>query len=340
MIPFLKQFAVLVTDLNSKQFFRARMRLTVFYTVIFGIFLMMFSAALYINFTQRIRINLDKDNVTELVQQLAIVDATDRLADSIKWIDLVSILLVGSLSYFVAGYTLEPLQKSARIKEQFMADASHELRTPLTIMRTSFEVYRRKPSPNLVEANRTIISAMEEVDRMERLVADLRTLSQIDSTRIPLITKPFDFSVALSRSCTSLAQYAQERDICVKVLRADTCPVLADPFQLEQACTNIIKNALDYSPSNSSITITLIAGSGATLTVDDKGIGIPENDLPHVFDRFYRVEQSRSRKTGGSGLGLAIAKEIVEAGGGSIRLNSIVDKGTVAIIRLPLLCHS
>jgi two-component system sensor histidine kinase CiaH len=336
MKPFLRQFEAWATGSRHNQFLHARVKLTLFYTAIFSVFIVAFSLALYLSFSQRLRLDLDKDNVTEQNQRLAIFDSIDHLQGSIKWLDLGTIFIVAALSYYVAGKSLEPIRKSILARERFMADASHELRTPLTVLQTGLEVFDRKKMPTIDEARRLSRSSLEEVRRMDRLVTDLRTLARLDSSQLQSSVEPFDLSVALKRSADSLGGYAEQHGIKIMVTSSTPTWVKADPYELEQVCSNLIKNAIDYSPQGQMVNAAVKKDRCAILCISDSGTGISSKDLPHVFERFWRAEHSRSRKTGGSGLGLSIVKDLVERMGGSVSVKSALNNGSEFTVSLPL----
>lgn len=340
MTPFLKQSAVWATGSKPNQFRQARIRLTLFYTAVFGVFLIAFSFALYFSFNQRIQVDLDRDTTTELRQRAILIESLDRLQDSIKWIDLGSLFVVGCFSWYVAGKSLEPISQSLRARERFMADASHELRTPLTVLQTGLEVFERKKNPSANDARKLAVDSLDEVRRMDRLVTDLRTLARLDSGPPTMPSEPFDFSIALERSASALRAYAAQRSITIKVESTADVLVLADPYQLEQICTNLLKNAVDYSPDGAAVQASVRIESRAVLRISDSGAGIAHSDLPHVFERFWRAEQSRSRRTGGSGLGLAIVRDLAEGMGGSVSVTSTLGKGSEFSVHLPLFRHS
>jgi two-component system sensor histidine kinase CiaH len=316
-------------------------RLTLFYTVAFGVFLIAFSLALYFSFDQRIQADLDNDTTDHGAHQILVVESLDRLQHSIKWIDLASLLIIGYFSWYVAGKSLEPIKQSVKSRERFMADASHELRTPLTVLQTGLEVFERKKSPTIQEAHKLAKDSLEEVQRMDQLVFDLRTLARLDSAPIARHNHPSDLAVSLKRSLESLSSYAVQQGITIDLSPLESVPVAADPYQLEQICNNLLRNAIDYSPEGSVVTGAIMKGTQhATLTVKDAGIGIAKEDQLHVFDRFWRSESSRSRKTGGSGLGLSIVKDLVCGMGGSISVTSKLGEGSCFTVRLPLVRHS
>lgn len=230
---------------------------------------------------------------------------------------------------------LERLEEGVDSRRQLIADASHELQTPLAVMRTELDV--SLSTPNLQpEAITVLESAREETDRMTRIVRNLLTLARFDEGSIQLLRRPINMLALCTDAAGSLAGLASERDVDVTV-SGDDIVVLADPEYVRLVVVNLLENAIKHSGVGTSVTLTIdTAGDEARISVTDTGPGIPEEDQPHVFDRFYRVDRSRTKGKGGSGLGLAITKEIVEAHEGRMELKSKLGEGTTFRIVLPI----
>ena len=222
----------------------------------------------------------------------------------------------------VINETLARLESSFDQLRRFTADASHELRTPLSVIRGIGELglgATRTP-PEYKEA---MGSMLEEVDRLTRLVDTLLQLSRGDAGTIRLSPESLDLSTLARDVASSLAILAEERRQRLQVDAPQPVPVRADRLVLRDAIANLVDNAIKYGPSGSTITVRVDGDtSQATLTVTDQGPGIPPEHRARVFDRFYRVDEGRSREMGGTGLGLAIAKWAVEANGGTIGVES------------------
>ncbi len=219
---------------------------------------------------------------------------------------------------------------------RFTADASHELRTPLTAMRSVGEVALQEQK-NPAEYRDVIGSMLEEVDRLTRLVESLLALSRADAGQIRL--QRADISLlALAREAGSMVEVlADEKGQQLGIEGDQSIIVSADRLILRHAIVNLLDNAIKYSPARSQITVR--AGQGAdnqaTVEIADQGPGIPREHQPHIFARFYRVDEARTREWGGAGLGLSIARWAVEAHGGQLTLESEEGQGATFRISLP-----
>ena len=224
-------------------------------------------------------------------------------------------------------------------RREFVANVSHELRTPLTTIKTYAETISDMGEGNVDSSILHFVNVIEnEADRMTRLVKDLLTLSQLDSSKIIERRKKFDLSQLISSVAEKLSISAKSSGHRIKVDINMSSPIcFGEPDAIEQVITNIISNAIKYTPGGGKIDIKCYGDfSKAYITVQDNGIGIPASDLPRIFERFYRVDKARSRQSGGTGLGLAIAKEIILRHEGTIEIESPEQKGTIVKIMLPL----
>jgi two-component system, OmpR family, sensor kinase len=227
--------------------------------------------------------------------------------------------------------TLERLERLFRTQQRLLADVSHELRTPLTTIRGNVDLMRRMGELD----PETLDVIQEETTRMTRLVGDLLLLARADSGGLPLQRDP----VALDDVLFEVYRQVRllDKSVEVQLAEVDQVMVLGDSDRLKQLVLNLVENAVKYTPPGGEVCLRLSKKTGwAHLEISDTGIGIPPEDLPHIFDRFYRVEKARSRAQGGSGLGLSIAKWIAQAHGGGIRVKSQVGEGTIFTITLPL----
>jgi len=218
---------------------------------------------------------------------------------------------------------------------RFTADASHELRTPLSVMRGIGEVGlsgTRAPA----EYKDAIGSMLEEVDRLTRLVDTLLRLSRADAGVVRLATERFDLAELVREVVSSLGILAEERGQQLAVEAAGGVAVSADRLVVREAIANVVDNAIKYGPERSAVTIRVRAEEGrAVIAVCDEGRGIAPEHRARIFDRFFRVDEGRSRESGGTGLGLAIAKWAVEVHGGSIAVDAGPTGGSVFRIMLP-----
>ena len=234
----------------------------------------------------------------------------------------------------VINDTFARLESSFDQLRRFTADASHELRTPLSVIRGIGEhALRETRTPP--EYKDAMGSMLEEVDRLTRLVDTLLKLSRGDAGTIRLARDVLDLGDLTREVVSSLGILAEERQQRLQVVAAEDVRVSADRLVLRDAITNVVDNAIKYGPARSTIDVRVDADAEqATVTVRDAGPGIPAEHRERVFDRFYRVDEGRSREMGGTGLGLAIAKWAVEANGGQISLDTATT-GSVFRITLP-----
>jgi heavy metal sensor kinase len=236
----------------------------------------------------------------------------------------------------VINETLGRLESSFEQLRRFTADASHELRTPLAVVRGIGEAAvaeRRSPA----EYGEAIGSMLEEVDRMSSLVDTLLRLSRGDAGTIRLLREQIDLADVAREAVGSLTILAEERGQTVAVEAAAPVVVGGDRLVLREAVTNVIDNAIKYSPPSSRVRVQAhSAGPDAVLTVLDQGPGIPAEFRERIFDRFFRIDEARSRDHGGAGLGLAVARWAVEIQGGQISVEPAPEGGSVFRITLPL----
>ena len=175
----------------------------------------------------------------------------------------------------------------------------------------------------------------EEVDRMTRLVGDLLLLARADAGGLPLARQSVELDNVFFEVYRQVG--VLQRSVEVTVVEVDQVCVLGDADRLKQLLINLVDNAIKYTPEGGEVQLSLSKSNGwACVEIADTGIGIPEEDLPYIFDRFYRVDKARSRPQGGSGLGLSIAKWIAQAHGGDIEVTSQVGKGTTFTVLLPV----
>jgi heavy metal sensor kinase len=236
----------------------------------------------------------------------------------------------------VFNTTLGRLEQSFEQLRRFTSDASHELRTPLAAIRSVGEVGLQKDGSR--EEYRDIVGSMlEETNRLTRLVDALLTISRADAGQIDLQRAPIAV-LELLRESTELMGVLMEEKKQRLILEGDGNAIIeGDRVFLRQAIVNLLHNAVKHSPVGGSISVTVWRNDSGfiELQVADSGPGIPLEHQGKVFDRFYRVDSSRSREAGGAGLGLAIAKWVVEAHGGEIRLRNAAETGSIFCIQLP-----
>ena len=230
-------------------------------------------------------------------------------------------------------------RKLDEARREFVANVSHELRTPLTNIRSYTETLADAVGELPMETEKQFLGVISsETDRMTRIVTDLLTLSKLDYGRMDLRLTRFSLRDMLRGVSKAMRLNAEENGhTLIDELPDDLPRIVADRERIEQVVVNILSNAVKYTPKGGHIHLSACALSGnrVRITVQDDGVGIPKEDVPRLFERFYRVDKARSRAAGGTGLGLAIAKEIVEQHEGKIALSSEYGKGTVVTITLP-----
>jgi len=228
---------------------------------------------------------------------------------------------------------LDRLEAGVKANRQLIADASHELRTPLAAMRVELDVSLR--DARRTEAERAVLqSVREDVDRMSRTVDNLMTLARADEGRLDLIQSDVELDAALEAAAALLRPLAEAKRVRLR-MAVEPSRTFGDPNRLQLALANLIENAIKYTPPGGEVTLSSWRrGAEAGVTVADTGPGIPEDEQAHVFDRFYRIDRSRSRESGGSGLGLAICREIAHAHRGRVWVESDEGKGSAFSIAL------
>jgi signal transduction histidine kinase len=254
------------------------------------------------------------------------------------------------------------LEEALDHNHRFSADASHELRTPLTIMRGEIEeMLRIEELPAQAVGN--LVSTLEEIDRMSRIVNSLMAITRLDAGGERMDTQLLDLSDLVRTTAEHMRLLAEEKGLPLTCTCERSVYVYADPMRMKQVLVNLIDNAIKYSPSGravegletdeasfdedefasdsllakGAIDVSVFAsGSQAHLKIVDHGIGVSQDVLPHVFDRFYRADQTRSRGAGGVGLGLAIVKAIVVAHEGNVSITSTLGQGSTLLVQLPL----
>jgi heavy metal sensor kinase len=230
---------------------------------------------------------------------------------------------------------MDRLESSFTQMRQFSSDASHELRTPLTVLKGQSELAlgkERKPK----EYQEVISSNLEEVQYMSKVLEDLFLLSKSDENQIALDCESVDLKSLIEEVCKHAEIIASEKNIKIVIAYLEGLQVYGDPVRLRQMVWNVVVNGIKYTQQGGEVKISVRGkGDAVLIIIQDNGIGISDEDLPLVFNRFYRVDKARSRQEGGTGLGLSICKFIVGAHKGSINLKSKLGEGTKFKIALP-----
>ncbi len=230
--------------------------------------------------------------------------------------------------------TLERLEKLFNTQRRFLADVGHELRTPLTVIKGNVDLMRRMENADI----ESLDSIESEVDRLTRLVGDLLLLAQAESSKLPLVYRLVELDSLLLEVFQQMQILARGK-LSIKLGEFDQMSVCGDPDRLKQVLVNLIGNAIKYTPAGGEVIVSLgKEDKRARITISDTGPGIPVEDLPYIFERFYRGEKSRTRSRDGKGfgLGLSIAYWIVQNHGGQIEVANRVPAGTTFCVWLPL----
>jgi signal transduction histidine kinase len=220
-------------------------------------------------------------------------------------------------------------------RRDFLSDVAHELRTPITYVKgyTSL-LHQSKVKPEL--SKKLIHIIQEQSNRLEQLVNDLVTLSRLDEGKVELKTEKVEICDLLQKIVWEMTPYAEKSGITLTLQAPNPVYLWIDPHRFYQIWTNLIDNALRYSHKQGNVTIIIYQKANwTTIQVIDEGMGISREQLDRIWDRFYRIEKSRSRHTGGSGLGLAIVKNLVHLHGGRIYVDSVVEQGTTFTVIFP-----
>lgn len=231
----------------------------------------------------------------------------------------------------------EKIEHFDQSRSQFVQNASHELKTPLATMKILLENLIYQPDMPAELRAEFMQDINHEIDRLSGIITDLLTLTQMDSRQAPMKTDSVDLSALCEDTLHALQPAAGKARLTLRGDIAEQVILPGDESKLSQVVYNLIDNAIKYTPEGGQVNVSLRADSrAATLVVQDNGIGIPEEDVKHIFDRFYRVDKARSRATGGTGLGLSIVRQMVQLHGGEIRVDSVAGQGSAFTVTLPI----
>jgi signal transduction histidine kinase len=261
--------------------------------------------------------------------------------DNLERILIIS-LLAGTLLSFVVGHwlagrSLKPIKQAYDSKQDFLANASHELKTPLSVIMLSTETLEGEIPPEEAFQRQIVAGIKDEAVKMSELVSHLLYLARKDSHHMLKDRETLNLSGLVESELKRFDGMASQKKISIGSSIIPGIHISGDRKLLASVIGILVDNAIKYTPENGKVLVELSQTvlknqSDIQLSVKDTGVGIPVNELDHIFERFYRLETSRSKETGGTGLGLAIAKEIVEEHGGSIKVNSIEKVGTTFVV--------
>ena len=258
---------------------------------------------------------------------------------------LILLLSVGSVTLlgaafgglFLANRALAPARLAFTRQQRFIADASHELRTPLTLMRADAEVLLRGREHMDVEDAALLEDIVAEANHMSTLATSMLTLARLDANAQHREHEVVSLDTLVQQGVQRVSAFAEQKSVRVQQEETDSAFVIGDPMLLEQALLVLLDNAIKYNRPGGQITVrTSIYEGKARLEVRDTGIGIPAEHLPHLGERFYRVDKARSREAGGTGLGLSIAQHVASIHDGTMTLTSVPNEGTTVTLLLPL----
>ena len=328
----------------------ARIKLTAWYLLIIMAVSLFFSAAIYrgVGMEFRHRLEMIEGRLRGEGFQMRLPPrsaifflddleaAKERVFLMLVWANGVILVFSAAAGWFLAGRTLAPIEKAMEEQKRFVADASHELRTPLTALKTSLEVGLRDKKLDLREAKLLLKSNLEEVEGMHTLSNNLLGLARLQANSHVLEFENVsarEMAKSVRRKIESMAKL-KKVDLKLKV---ESVEIRVNRASFEELLVILLDNAIKYTPAKGKVSLKIGRSKGRTLfEVADTGIGISSKDLPHIFDRFYRADQSRSKnQVAGYGLGLALAKKIVKLHGGTIKVESRLGKRSIFTVIIP-----
>lgn len=252
----------------------------------------------------------------------------------------IMLIFIFFISRFFANRSIQPIKEAFDKQKQFIADASHELKTPITVIHTNVDVLLSNGDDPIKSQSKWLYYIKSETERMNKLTNDLLYLTQIDYSDIKMISTDFNVSDAVESIILTMEAVVFENHISLQYDIEPDLLMHGNSEQIKQVVMILLDNAVKYTNTEGRIDISLKKHyNNLVLTVANTGEGIPEEHIHKIFDRFYRTDKSRARKSGGYGLGLAIAKAITEQHGGKISAKSILNKSTTFRVELPCVNH-
>lgn len=288
-----------------------------------------------------INIQIEKDGETVYIQMLVNVDGEEAILVSFSKtlvICIVAMIIISILaSYLLSQYTLNPIVESWKKQTEFVQNASHELRTPLTIIQAKQELLLEHPNNKIMEEAEEIQISLQETRRLAKLIKDLMILARGDANKEILQKEKIALDEFLKEMAIPYEDFAEAQEKKWKFDLQFQKEIIVDRNKLHQLMVIILDNSIKYTEKGDEIEIATAEKEGkCIIEIKDTGIGVSDETIKHMFDRFYREDKARSRETGGSGLGLSIANYLVELHGGSIKASHNGDRGTIITIKLPM----
>lgn len=326
----------------------ARLKLTAWYLLIIMLVSGSFSIAFYRASTNEIQRVIDRIHYVQSQSSQLLLpappdtvitlhdlqDIKTRLQIALLLVNGFIFILAGGAGYFLAGRTLRPIQVMVDEQNQFISDASHELRTPIATLRAEMEATLLEKRLGDKEARQLIESNLEELSKLQELANSLLQLAVSEGESIANDT--ISLHDVMQTAFKKVAPMAKKKQITFTISHIDG-KVKGNKSGLVEVFVNLFDNAIKYSPEKKHVIVAMANKKhSAVISVKDEGVGIASSDLPHIFDRFYRADKSRSQADG-HGLGLSIAKKIVTAYNGSMTVTSTIQKGTTFTVTLPLI---
>ena len=243
---------------------------------------------------------------------------------------LGAMLLFFAVSVRLSALAARPLEESARREKQFIADASHDLKTPLSVILANNAILLENPEASVGSVRRWVDSTQEAAKRMQQLISRMLTLADVERPDAALCIRPVDLAAIATKAALEMESIAYEKGVTLETVLPAECTLRGNADYLQRIVSSLLENALKYEPTGGRVQLTLIREKKKVrLSVQNFGSTIPEADLPHVFDRFYRSDKSRKSESDSFGLGLAITKEMAEKLGGEISVAGTAEAGTV-----------
>jgi signal transduction histidine kinase len=297
------------------------------------IIMAIFSSALIYTIDSRLKQDLN-GKVTVHNVDGTVVDVDEIVEVLVYYIDGILILIIAFLSYFLAGKTLEPIEENFDEQKKFYADVSHDLRTPIAIIATESEVALQNSDNKVKDFKKVIESNLEEARKMSKLVSDMLMISRGGEKSIVNKFVSIDLHNFVKKIVSKMEMQAEKKGLKLVLGESKKIMVKIYTSDFERVIMNVLQNAINYTEIGSIRVYVTDDNKKAHILISDTGVGIKEEDLPFVCDRFYKAEHSRGDE-GGFGLGLSISKQIIEQHNGSLNIKSEINVGTTIVITIP-----